>query len=90
MRALINGIYRDLTAEEIAEREAQAKTAEAEYWENTPYEEAVVNEIRKKYDINAELAILRQKEEKPQEYAEYFAYCEECKAFVKGKKATIM
>lgn len=90
MKALINGTYRDLTHEEIAEMEAQAQAAEREYWASISYEEAVVNEIRKKYDINAELAILRQKEEKPQEYAEYFAYCEECKAFVKGKKATMM
>ena len=90
MKALINGTYRDLTHEEIAEMEAQAQAAEREYWASISYEEAVVNEIRKKYDINAELAILRQKEEKPQEYVEYFAYCEECKAFVKGKKATMM
>ena len=92
MRIYENGNYRDLTPEEIAERiaerEAEIREEEELYWENTSYEVAVVNEIRKKYDINAELAILRQKEEKPQEYAMYFAYCEECKAFVKEKKAT--
>lgn len=88
MRVFENGIYRDLTPEEVAAIEAQAQAAEREYWASISYEEAVVNEIRKKYDINAELAILRQQEEKPQEYAEYYAYCEECKAFVKEKKAS--
>lgn len=76
----------NITPEELAEMEAQAEAAEREYWENVPYNEAVVNEIRKEYDINAELAIHRQKEEKPEEYAKYYAYCEECKAYVKSKK----
>lgn len=88
MKKYVNGKYIDLTAEEIAAMEQAAQAAEREYWASISYEEAVVNEIRKKYDINAELAILRQQEEKPQEYAEYYAYCEECKAFVKEKKAS--
>ena len=33
-----------------------------------------------------EFAILRQKDEKPEEYNAYYAYCEECKDFVKAKK----
>lgn len=43
-------------------------------------------EIRRKYSVDEEFAILRQKDEKPEEYAEYFAYCEECKAYVKKMK----
>ena len=43
------------------------------------YEERVVELIRLRYDINSELAILRQRESKPEEFAEYNAYCEECK-----------
>lgn len=43
------------------------------------YEEKVVQLIREKYTIDDEFAILRQRDEKPQEFAEYFAYCEECK-----------
>lgn len=35
--------------------------------------------IRKKYSFNEELAILRQRDTKPEEYAEYFNYCEQCK-----------
>lgn len=43
------------------------------------YEEKVVELIRMRYDINSELAILRQRDTKPEEFAEYNAYCEECK-----------
>ena len=62
---------------------------EAEYWANIPYDEAVNNEIRKQYSESQEFAILRQKEEKPEEYATYYAYCEQCKAYVKSKKGGI-
>lgn len=43
------------------------------------YEERVVQLIREKYTIDDELAILRQRDIKPEEFAEYHAYCEECK-----------
>ena len=43
------------------------------------YEERVVELIRIRYDVNAELAILRQRDSKPDEFSEYNAYCEECK-----------
>lgn len=39
--------------------------------------------IRCRYSLSEELAILRQKDEKPDEYREYFAFCEECKANAK-------
>lgn len=39
--------------------------------------------IRRRYSLSEELAILRQKDEKPDEYREYFAFCEECKAKAK-------
>lgn len=56
---------------------------EVEIPEPTPYvptyEERVVELIRLRYDINSELAILRQRDSKPEEFAEYNAYCEECK-----------
>ena len=87
MRICENGIYRDLTPSEIAEIEAQQQKAEAEYWQSIHYEDAVNAEIRKQYTESAEFAILRQKDEKPTEYAEYYSYCEECKAFVKAQKA---
>lgn len=47
------------------------------------YEEKVVQLIREKYSVDDELAILRQRDSKPEEFAEYNAYCEECKAKAK-------
>ena len=59
---------------------APTKTAEQVQAE---YENAVNAKIREKYTLSQELAILRQQTEKPEEYAEYFAYCEQCKAQAK-------
>ena len=49
------------------------------------YEERVEQLIREKYSINQELAILRQRETKPEEFEEYFAFCEKCKAKAKSE-----
>ena len=87
MRIFDGKVYRDMTPEEIAEMSAGAEQFEREYWASIPYDEAVNAEIRKRYSESQEFAILRQKEEKPEEYDQYYAYCEECKAFVKSKKA---
>lgn len=57
------------------------KTAEENEAE---YKTAVVFEIRKRYSVDDEIAVLRQKEEKPLEYKAYFDYCEECKTLAKG------
>lgn len=51
---------------------------------NQTYEQKVAKLIRKKYSINDEFAILRQRDTKPEEFAEYNAYCEECKTKVKN------
>jgi hypothetical protein len=89
MKIYENGIYRELTPSEIAEMEKQAAQAEREYWQNVPYDEAVNAEIRKRYTESQEFAVLRQRDEKPEEYEAYYAYCEECKAFVKAKKQEV-
>lgn len=47
------------------------------------YQILVVSMIRKRYSIDDELAILRQRDEKQSEYKEYFNYCEECKSKAK-------
>lgn len=86
MRICENGIYRDMTPSEIVSMEAERAQIERDYWTNVSYDDAVDAEIRKKYSISQEFAILRQRDEKPEEYAAYYAYCEECKAFVKAKK----
>lgn len=57
------------------------------YWLTIPYDDAVDAEIRKRYTVSQEFAILRQRDEKPEEYAAYYAYCEECKVYVKEKQA---
>lgn len=49
------------------------------------YESAIVGAIRKKYSIDQELAILRQRDTKPEEFYEYNTYVEKCKAEIKSK-----
>lgn len=84
MRKCVNGDYFDIPVEELA----QMAQVDAQYWADIPYDIAVNEEIRKRYTESAEFAILRQKDEKPEEYAAYYAYCEECKARVKDRKGT--
>ena len=86
MRIFENGTYRDATPEEITAMQAEAERIEAEYWASVPYDEAVNSKIRERYTESQEFAILRQKEEKPDDYRIYYDFCEECKAFVKAKK----
>ena len=71
MRIYDNGIYRDMTAEEIAGMQKDISS--------TPYEQRVVNRIREVYSIDDELAILRQRDTKPEEFAEYNAFVEQIK-----------
>lgn len=51
------------------------------------YESEIVRMIRKKYSLDEELAILRQREEKADEFAEYNLYVESCKQYVKDRIA---
>ena len=41
--------------------------------------------IRKKYSVSQEFSILRQRDTKPEEFAAYNAYAEECKAIAKAE-----
>ena len=52
------------------------------------YEERVEQLIREKYNVNQELAIQRQRDTKPGEFEDYFAYCEVCKAKAKNEIKT--
>lgn len=47
------------------------------------YDSCVEKLIREKYSVSAELAVLRQRDTKPEEFAAYNAYAEECKARAK-------
>ena len=71
--AIVNGVLvkRDKSAEL-----ARIKTT-------IDYPQLVENKIRTKYSMSAELAILRQRNSKPEEFAEYNAFCELCKAEAK-------
>ena len=52
------------------------------------YEDAIVSLIRHKYNLNQELAILRQRDVKPEEFSKYNAYVEQCKQEVKNSLTT--
>lgn len=65
----------------LTEEEIQAELERAK---QITYENKIVALIREKYNINQELALLRQKDTKAEEYNEYYAYVEECKAKVKN------
>lgn len=51
--------------------------------DNEEYENKIVSLIRKKYNVNQELAILRQRDTKPEEWNIYNEYVESCKRQVK-------
>lgn len=72
MRVYENGIYRDMTAEEVSEIQKETLAI--------PYEQRVVNRIRKVYSVDDELAILRQRDTKPEEFEKYNAFVEQIKA----------
>lgn len=44
------------------------------------YENEIIRKIRRRYTVNQELAILRQRDVKPAEFEAYNAYVEQCKA----------
>lgn len=69
MKVLENGKYRDMTAQELAELENSQPT----------YQERVVSRIREVYSVDDELAILRQRDTKPDEFAEYNSFVENIK-----------
>ena len=57
-----------------------------EYVNSVPvptYEQWVQQSIRERYSVDDELAILRQRDTKPDEFAAYYEYAEQCKAQAK-------
>lgn len=54
------------------------------------YGKLVTDKIRRRYSLNEELAILRQRDEKPEEFAAYNAYAEQCKAEAKAEIGGIL
>lgn len=57
--------------------------AELEVRKNRKYEGLVEMFIRERYSLNAEIALIRQQTEKPDEYKAYYDFAESCKARAK-------
>ena len=74
MKKYVNGEYLELTKDEMEQM-----------WDSKAlaYDEEVNRKIREKYTESMEFAILRQRDEKPEEFREYYEYCEWCKKAVK-------
>ena len=68
----VNGVKTPLTEEEIAEMKNELL--------NIPYEQRVVDRIRQVYSVDDELAILRQRDTKPDEFIAYNDFVERIKA----------
>lgn len=81
MKIFENGVLRELTDAEATEYERQNKPANEK--QDLSYEDMVNLKIRERYTESQEFAILRQRDEKPEEFAEYYTYCEECKKLAK-------
>jgi hypothetical protein len=79
MKRYENGNFVEMTAEEVFEYEKNRIK------EVIPYEERVVSRIRTIYSVDDELAILRQRDTKPDEFAEYNRVVEAIKAEERGK-----
>ena len=54
-----------------------------------PYERQVEALIRERYSVSDELAILRQRDVKPDEFEEYNAFCEACKLRAKQEQGWV-
>ena len=72
---MVNGVIREMTPEEIAELEIHK--------EKPDYKESIISAIREKYSVDDELAILRQRDSKPEEFEEYFNFVESIKQNLK-------
>lgn len=65
--------------------EIEKKLAQLNGTTDALYAQEVERRIRKKYTLSQEMAILRQRDTKPEEFAEYDAYAEQCKAEAKAE-----
>ncbi len=77
MKVLENGVYREMTPDEITEVQLLD--------EPLSRKEAIVSAIREKYSLDDEIAILRQRDTKPEEFREYFDFVEEIKSKIPDK-----
>lgn len=80
MKVCIDGKYVERIPDEIAELEAMQVRPD--------YKESIVSAIREKYSVDDELAILHQRDTKPEEFAEYFNFVENIKQNLKNEETT--
>lgn len=71
MRVLENGVYREMTPEEVLQTESSQELSR---------KDAIITAIRQRYSVDDEIAILRQRDTKPQEFLEYFEFVEGVKS----------
>ena len=82
----IDDVYSDCQASDFNDDltfSIEKYNARKQKQDNDEYENKVVALIRKKYNVNQELAILRQRDTKPEEWNIYNEYVESCKRQVK-------
>ena len=73
-------------AGKLITEDEQGRPVLTEYVDSVPmptYEQRVQQSIRERYSVADELAILRQRDTKPDEFAAYFEYAEQCKTQAK-------
>ena len=84
----IDDVYLDCQASDFNDDltfSVEKYNARKQKQDNDEYENKIVTLIRQKYNVNQELAILRQRDAKPQEFAEYNEYVEQCREQVKNE-----
>lgn len=81
-----NGAVREMTPEEEAYYTELMNSIPVVTYS---YEERVVMRIRERYSVDDELALLRQRDTKPEEFAEYNAYVEQVKLEEKAKEEVL-
>ncbi len=52
-------------------------------WQQAHYKRMVAHKIHERYSVDDEIALLRQKDAKPEEYEAYVKYADGCKETVK-------
>ena len=77
MKVCVDGVIREMT---------EAEKLQIDEMPEIPYKERVINRIRAVYSVDDELAILRQKDTKPEEFEEYNSFVEQVKQEEKQKE----
>lgn len=81
--AAINRALKNYHKCEIVRETDKATLIKAKLYNPIKYGELVSKLIRTEYSVDEEFAILRQRDEKPEEFAAYSSFAEQCKADAK-------